>query len=112
MNRGERTDQYNYGWKEYINRSNTYLLNNNRSWKKMPESRGYTVWIRGSYSELHQEFSMSHRTGRQVRKKVNLPGNTKKYNKTNPGSLLNDYWFFLRQTRRAMPTLRSTRSPG
>ena len=49
MNRGERTEQYNGGWKEYVNRSNVYLLNTNRDWLEVGNSRGYKVSIRGSF---------------------------------------------------------------
>ena len=87
IHRGTRK---NYkGWKEYINDSEVYLLNVNKSWTEADTYRDYKVSIRGEKTKLHDIFSMSHpywATGENKREG--------KGNQTNPGSLLNDYWFF------------------
>ena len=89
MNRGERTTKYNGGWKEYIPDGKVYLLNSNKSFTEADDLSGYKIKIRGEKLLLHEFFTMSHpywATGESV--------NDGNGNQTNPGSLLNDYWFF------------------
>ena len=78
------------GWKEYINDTSVYLLNVNQKWTEADTTRGYKISMRGEKVKLHEVFSMSHpfwATGEQGIREG-------KGNQTNPGSLLNDYWFF------------------
>ena len=91
MNRGgsRRRSQSPQGWKEYINREEVYLFNSSQSWTAMDTIRGISVAIRGRKVRLDEAFSMSHPYWATSEK-----DNTSDGNQTNPGSLLNDFWFF------------------
>ena len=87
MHRGVRK-KYN-DWKEYINDTVVYLLDVNKSWTEADTTRGYKISMRGEKVKLHEVFGMSHpywATGEDL--------NSGRGRQTNPGSLLNDYWFF------------------
>ena len=89
INRGVR-ENHKDRYKEYITRTKVYLLDSNQSFTLADEKDGYTVRIKGREVELHDVFQMSHPFWRSSEPSENLGAGRQ----NNPGSLLNDYWFF------------------